>query len=75
MPMRLLFKPQHSTEPMFLELLQHYLTAFGSTITVPLVLQTAMCIDQDRVGLSEIISTTFFVSGISTLLQTTLGVR
>ncbi|XP_062620724.1 solute carrier family 23 member 2-like [Saccostrea cucullata] len=55
--------------------LQHYLTAFGSTITVPLVLQTALCIDQDRVGLSEIISTIFFVSGLATLLQTTLGVR
>lgn len=56
-------------------LLQHYLTAFGSTLSVPLVLQSAMCIDDDRVGLSEIISTIFFVSGLSTLLQTTFGVR
>ena len=55
--------------------LQHYLTAFGSTLTVPLVLREAMCIDEDRVGLSEIISTIFFVSGISTILQTTIGVR
>lgn len=56
-------------------LLQHYLTAFGSTLSVPLVLQSAMCIGDDRVGLSEIISTIFFVSGLSTLLQTTFGVR
>ncbi|XP_052721968.1 solute carrier family 23 member 1-like [Crassostrea angulata] len=64
--------------PWYLSILlgfQHYLTAFGSTLTVPLVLQSAMCIGDDRVGLSEIISTSFFVSGISTLLQTTLGVR
>ncbi|XP_052247369.1 solute carrier family 23 member 1-like isoform X1 [Dreissena polymorpha] len=54
---------------------QHYLTAFGSTITVPLVLAPALCIDQDMVGLSEIISTIFFMSGIATLLQTTIGVR
>ncbi|XP_048774661.1 solute carrier family 23 member 1-like isoform X2 [Ostrea edulis] len=76
-PDSILYKVDESP-PWYLAVLlgfQHYLTAFGSTITVPLVLQTAMCIDQDRVGLSEIISTTFFVSGISTLLQTTLGVR
>ncbi|XP_062614820.1 solute carrier family 23 member 1-like [Saccostrea cucullata] len=73
----LLYKVDESP-PWYLAILlgfQHYLTAFGSTITVPLVLQTALCIDQDRVGLSEIISTIFFVSGLATLLQTTLGVR
>ncbi|XP_078326657.1 solute carrier family 23 member 1-like [Crassostrea virginica] len=64
--------------PWYLSILlgfQHYLTAFGSTLTVPLVLREAMCIYEDRVGLSEIISTIFFVSGISTILQTTIGVR
>ena len=54
---------------------QHYLTAFGSTITVPLVLYESFCMDKDIVGLSELISTIFFVSGISTLIQTTIGVR
>lgn len=66
------------TPPWYLSILlgfQHYLTAFGSTLSVPLVLQSAMCIGDDRVGLSEIISTIFFVSGLSTLLQTTFGVR
>lgn len=54
---------------------QHYLTAFGSTITVPLVLYEAFCMDRDTVGLSELISTIFFVSGVATLLQTSIGVR
>ncbi|XP_060583752.1 solute carrier family 23 member 1-like isoform X2 [Ruditapes philippinarum] len=54
---------------------QHYLTAFGSTITVPLVLYRSFCMDEDKVGLSELISTIFFVSGLATLLQTTFGTR
>lgn len=54
---------------------QHYLTAFGSTITVPLVLYESFCMDRDTVGLSELISTIFFVSGVSTILQTTIGIR
>ncbi|KAJ8313827.1 hypothetical protein KUTeg_008388 [Tegillarca granosa] len=54
---------------------QHYLTAFGSNFTVPLVLAPYFCIGDDKVGLSEIISTIFFVSGLSTLIQTTFGIR
>ncbi|KAL5007387.1 hypothetical protein ScPMuIL_016193 [Solemya velum] len=54
---------------------QHYLTAFGSTITVPLVLASHFCLASDVVGISEVISTIFFVSGLCTLLQTTVGVR
>ena len=34
-----------------------------------------MCIADDEVGKSEIIGTIFFVSGIVTLLQTTVGCR
>ncbi|XP_052810952.1 solute carrier family 23 member 1-like isoform X2 [Mya arenaria] len=66
------------TPPWYLCILlgfQHYLTAFGSTITVPLVIAPALCVDEDTVGLSEIISTIFFVSGLATILQTTLGTR
>ncbi|KAJ8313819.1 hypothetical protein KUTeg_008380 [Tegillarca granosa] len=55
--------------------LTHYLTAFGSNFTVPLVLAPYFCIGDDKVGLSEIISTIFFVSGLSTLIQTTFGIR
>lgn len=54
---------------------QQYLTAFGSTVTVPLVLYKSFCMDEDKVGLSELISTIFFVSGIATLIQTMFGTR
>lgn len=54
---------------------QQYLTAFGSTITVPFVLYEALCINNDAIGLGQLINTIFFVSGVSTLLQTTVGVR
>ncbi|OWF47685.1 Solute carrier family 23 member 1 [Mizuhopecten yessoensis] len=59
----------------FPELFDHYLTAFGSTISVPLVLYKALCVAEDRIGLGELINTIFFVSGICTLLQTTFGIR
>jgi len=55
--------------------IQQYLTAFGSTVTVPLVLYKQLCMDDDKVGLSELISTIFFVSGIATLIQTLFGTR
>ena len=48
---------------------------FGSTVAVPLIVTPAMCIGNDYVGQSEIIGTIFFVSGLITLLQSTLGVR
>ncbi|KAK3794013.1 hypothetical protein RRG08_028447 [Elysia crispata] len=54
---------------------QHYLTAFGSTLSVPLILAGPLCMAEDKVGLGELIATTFFVSGIATLLQTSLGIR
>ncbi|XP_033762509.1 solute carrier family 23 member 1-like isoform X2 [Pecten maximus] len=54
---------------------QHYLTAFGGILSVPLILYRVFCIGEDRVGLSEVIGTIFFCSGMATLLQTTLGVR
>ncbi|XP_045176439.2 solute carrier family 23 member 1-like [Mercenaria mercenaria] len=66
------------TPPWYLCLLlgfQHYLTAFGSIIAVPIVLREYFCLDEDTVGLGELIGTIFFVSGIATLLQTTFGVR
>ncbi|XP_076460516.1 solute carrier family 23 member 1-like [Babylonia areolata] len=54
---------------------QHYLTAFGTTLSVPLILSGPLCMAGDNVGLSELIGTIFFVGGISTLLQTTFGIR
>ncbi len=55
--------------------LQHYLTMFGSTVAIPLLMAKPLGIDNDPVALSILISTMFFVSGITTLLQTTFGNR
>eukprot|EP00918_Siedleckia_nematoides_P032334 GHVU01070028.1.p1 GENE.GHVU01070028.1~~GHVU01070028.1.p1 ORF type:complete len:561 (+),score=18.33 GHVU01070028.1:91-1773(+) len=54
---------------------QHYLTMFGATIVIPFALAPALCSSGDTVGISELISTIFFISGLCTLLQTTFGVR
>lgn len=48
---------------------------FIATLTIPVLLAPAMCMDEDNVGKSEIIGTLFVASGLITLLQTTVGVR
>lgn len=53
---------------------QHYLTMFGSTVAIPLLLAPALGIT-DPVEKGYLIATMFFVSGITTLLQTTWGNR
>ncbi|XP_011489734.1 solute carrier family 23 member 1 [Oryzias latipes] len=54
---------------------QHYLTAFGGIISIPLILSEGLCLQHDSLTQSLLINTIFFVSGICTLLQVTLGVR
>ncbi|KAL4217703.1 hypothetical protein ACF0H5_022444 [Mactra antiquata] len=54
---------------------QHFLTAVGGIISIPLILAPFFCMDEDVVGLSEIMGTIIFVSGLATLLQSTFGVR
>lgn len=54
---------------------QHYLTMFGSTVAIPLFLADELGIGDDKGALAMLIGTMFFVSGITTLLQTTLGNR
>ena len=54
--------------------LQHYLTMFGSTVAIPLILSKPLGIT-DPADLGALIATMFFVSGITTLLQTTWGNR
>ncbi len=54
--------------------LQHYLTMFGSTVAIPLLLAPAFGI-VDPVEKGWLIATMFFVSGFTTLLQTTWGNR
>ncbi len=53
---------------------QHYLTMFGSTVAIPLLLAPAFGIT-DPVEKGWLIATMFFVSGITTLLQSTWGNR
>jgi hypothetical protein len=52
---------------------QHYLTMLGATVLVPLIICPAMGADGNQTA--EVISSIFFVSGLNTLLQTTLGDR
>lgn len=54
---------------------QHYLTMFGSTVAIPLLLAPHLGLDGKPRELGWLIGTMFFVSGITTLLQTTFGNR
>ena len=54
---------------------QHYLTMFGSTVAIPLVLSGPLGIADEPAAIAWLIGTMFFVSGITTLLQTTIGNR
>jgi nucleobase transporter 1/2 len=66
--------PEHNPL-LFLSCQQHYLTAFGSTISVPLILSGPLCLAGDDVGLGYLMGTIFVVSGIATIMQATLGIR
>ncbi|XP_072217984.1 solute carrier family 23 member 1-like [Leuresthes tenuis] len=55
--------------------IQHYLTAFGGIISIPLILSEGLCLQHDSLTQSRLINTIFFVSGLCTVLQVTLGVR
>jgi xanthine/uracil permease len=52
---------------------QHYLTMVGSTIAIPLVLASALGMPTDVTA--RLIGTFFVVSGIATIVQTTVGNR
>lgn len=54
---------------------QHYILAFGGIIAVPLILAEPLCIKDNNAAKSQLISTIFFVSGLATLLQTSVGTR
>ncbi|XP_056016271.1 solute carrier family 23 member 1-like isoform X2 [Ostrea edulis] len=42
---------------------------------MPILLHKALCMNGDTVGLSELIGTTFFTIGLSTMAQSTIGIR
>ncbi|KAM4875617.1 solute carrier family 23 member 1 isoform 2-T2 [Thomomys bottae] len=54
---------------------QHYLTCFSGTIAVPFLLAEALCVGRDQLMVSQLIGTIFACVGITTLIQTTLGIR
>ncbi|XP_045917305.1 solute carrier family 23 member 2-like isoform X1 [Micropterus dolomieu] len=55
--------------------IQHYLTAFGAIISIPLIVSEGLCLQHDSLTQSHLINTIFLVSGLCTLLQVTFGVR
>ncbi|KAF7206866.1 solute carrier family 23 member 1 isoform X2 [Nothobranchius furzeri] len=55
--------------------LQHYLTCFSGTVAVPFLLAESMCVRRDQNTVSQLIGTIFTTVGITTLIQTTFGVR
>ncbi|XP_029924003.1 solute carrier family 23 member 1 [Myripristis murdjan] len=55
--------------------LQHYLTCFSGTVAVPFLLAEAMCVGRDQNTISQLVGTIFTTVGITTLIQTTVGVR
>ncbi|XP_061784346.1 solute carrier family 23 member 1 [Nerophis lumbriciformis] len=55
--------------------LQHYLTCFSGTVAVPFLLAEAMCVGEDQNTISQLIGTIFTTVGVTTLIQTTVGVR
>lgn len=61
--------------PVFLCGSQHFLTAMGGLVAIPLILSKELCLQHDLLTQSHLISTIFFVSGICTLLQVLFGVR
>jgi nucleobase transporter 1/2 len=47
----------------------------GANLAVPFALSEKMCFANNYLAISEVMSTVFFTSGVSTLLQTTFGIR
>ncbi|XP_043943392.1 solute carrier family 23 member 1-like [Protopterus annectens] len=55
--------------------IQHYLTALGGLVAIPLILFKELCLQHDSMTQSLLISNFFFVAGLCTLLQVLFGVR
>ncbi|GAB1608775.1 solute carrier family 23 member 1-like [Argonauta hians] len=54
---------------------QQYLTAFGANFSQPIIISSALCMMTDLIGISELLGTCFFISGLTTILMVTLGCR
>ncbi|KFP53600.1 Solute carrier family 23 member 1, partial [Cathartes aura] len=53
---------------------QHYLTCFSGTIAVPFLLAESLCVGKDQLTVSYLIGTIFTCVGITTLIQSTVGI-
>nr|XP_045606595.1 solute carrier family 23 member 2-like [Procambarus clarkii] len=54
---------------------QHFFTMVSTTIPIPFVLASLVCLEPSDPVRSHLVSTIVFVSGLITLLQSTVGVR
>lgn len=54
---------------------QHYVTFVVGIVSVPVVMCPKLCMLEDDAARGELVSTLIFVSGLVTILQTTIGVR
>ncbi|XP_071813928.1 solute carrier family 23 member 1-like [Apostichopus japonicus] len=54
---------------------QIFLAVFSGILSVPLILSSYICVASDKVALSKIVGTNFFLSGLITFLQATFGSR
>ncbi|XP_022242450.1 solute carrier family 23 member 1-like [Limulus polyphemus] len=55
--------------------IQQYLTMFGATVAYPYLISPKFCIGENDPARGYITSTTFFVSGLGTLIQSIFGTR
>ncbi|KAK8405944.1 hypothetical protein O3P69_006978 [Scylla paramamosain] len=64
--------------PWYLSLLfgfQHYLTMASGTISIPILVASFLCLEEDDPARGALVCTVLVHSGIVTLVQTTFGVR
>ncbi|XP_069935793.1 solute carrier family 23 member 1 [Cherax quadricarinatus] len=54
---------------------QHFFTMVSTTIPIPFVLASLVCLEPSDPARSYLVSTIIFVSGLITFLQSTIGVR
>ncbi|XP_071528675.1 solute carrier family 23 member 1-like isoform X1 [Panulirus ornatus] len=54
---------------------QHFLIFVGGTISTPLLIMSYLCMEATDPRRGDLVSTIIFVSGIITILQTSIGIR
>lgn len=54
---------------------QHFSATFSGSLVLPFLLSSSICFDKDPALLTRLIATTFFITGLSTILQIMFGSR